>query len=290
MSCLFGSAASYLWADIGRIPTSVPTSHPKRPTQDIDIVLWDEDEFSTPRTSSSSLSTRTDRYYLEPSKRPKATYEILYCRLPGWRTDPDWRRIKVDILVAPGDLGLPKINSYKQDWIAGIPVMPLFALLVMKTKGWWDHRISSRSDFRAKERADLTDIDALLDRALKEKVSYQVEKYKYTSKFTRRGITHACKIVRIYDRPGKWRRLEFPLNTSELGTWEYPDTLPSVRGTRNPRPPPKNDTHQRQGLICDTSEDPGVLHSPWGGGSRRGRDRADRLPQRTRERNKERVE
>ncbi|KAH9033418.1 hypothetical protein EDB85DRAFT_1952106 [Lactarius pseudohatsudake] len=194
--CLFGSAASYLWANIGRDPN------------DIDIVLWDEYGFSDPEDVKQIIVAVDDRYYLEPSKKLGATHEILYCRLPGWRTNG--RCVKVDIL-APGTLGLPEIDWDDQVWISNVPVMPLFALLVMKTKGWWDHRISSRLDFRAKEGADLTDIDALLDRALEQKVSYQVEKDRYTSEFTRRGITLARKFVRIYGQPEKWRRLGFPL-------------------------------------------------------------------------------
>ncbi|KAH9054932.1 hypothetical protein EDB87DRAFT_1567867 [Lactarius vividus] len=195
-ACLFGSAASYLWADIGRIPN------------DIDIVLWNEYGSLDPEDVKQTIVDADDRYYLEPSKKPGATYEILYCRLPGWRTEG--RCIKIDILV-PDILGLPEIDSDDQVWISNVPVMPLFALLVMKTKGWWDHRISWRSDFRAKEGADLTDIDALLDRALEEEVSYQVERYNYTPKFMRLGLTLARKFVRIYGQPEKWSRLGFPL-------------------------------------------------------------------------------
>ncbi|KAH9017347.1 hypothetical protein EDB83DRAFT_2571340 [Lactarius deliciosus] len=208
-----------------------------RDPNDVDIVLWDEGESLDPEEVKQFIVHTDDRYFLKPSKRPGATYEILYCRLPGWRTDPDWRRIKVDILVAPGELGLPKIKSYEQNRIAGIPVMPLFALLIMKTKGWWDHRISSRWDFRAKERADVTDIDALLNRALEEEVSYQVEKYRYTSKFIRRGITLARKILYIrqlvLETPRcSWKSFRaFAIgddrgNTSELGS--IPTRLHSV--------------------------------------------------------------
>ena len=105
-----------------------------------------------------------NRYYLERSRQRGATHKILYCRLPGWKTDPR-RRVKVDILVPP-TLGLPEIDAADAFVINDIPVMPLFDLLVMKTQGWWDHRTSHRSDFRAKEGDDLSDIFALLDRAV----------------------------------------------------------------------------------------------------------------------------
>ncbi|KAI9438004.1 hypothetical protein H4582DRAFT_2057512 [Lactarius indigo] len=198
--CLFGSAASYLWADIGRIP------------KDVDIVLWDEYEHLDPEDVKQWIIEADDRYYLEPSKRPGATYEILYCRLPGWMTDPDKRRVKVDILVPPGgDLGLPE--SYEHVPIRGIPVMPLFELLVMKTQGWWDHHTSYRNDFRAKVPADVTDIDALLDCAMEEEVSYQdeSESFRHSDEFMDYALFLARMFANKHGRRWKWRRLGFAL-------------------------------------------------------------------------------
>ncbi|KAI9449167.1 hypothetical protein BJY52DRAFT_1227926 [Lactarius psammicola] len=189
--CLFGSAASYLWADIGRVPN-------------------DEDEFLDPEEVKRSIVDADDRYYLEPSKKRGETYDKLYCRLPGWKTDSR-RCVKIDIVVPP-DVGLPEINSYDYDWIDGIPVMPLFELLVMKTQGWLDHRTSFRRDYRAEEGADVTDIVALLDRAVEEKVSYQdVSAFRQTSEFMNYALTLAREFVHVNGRFRKWKRLGFPL-------------------------------------------------------------------------------
>jgi len=117
---------------------------------------------------------------------------VLYCRLPGWRTSR--RKVKVDILVPPTDLGIPRILSRDVVYIEGIPVMPLFGLLVMKIQGWSDHRASSRSDFRGKVEEDETDVYALLDQAVMEGISYGEEE-RYTEEFMDRAGTLALEFA-----------------------------------------------------------------------------------------------
>jgi len=153
--CLFGSAASSLWANIDRVPN------------DIDVVI--SEEGWDPEDIKKLIVGADDRYYLERSRKRGATYRKLYCRLPGWATD-DTRCVKIDILVPP-TLNLPAISADETNFIRKIPVMPIFDLLIMKTQGWWDHRNSDRADYRAKQSADVSDIVALLKRAKFEKVS-----------------------------------------------------------------------------------------------------------------------
>ncbi|KAI9449166.1 hypothetical protein BJY52DRAFT_1308480 [Lactarius psammicola] len=197
--CLFGSAAAFLWADTGRVPN------------DIDIVVrYDGDPFSAAERIKEIIADEDDRYFLKPSRQRNATHKILICRLPGWHAYG--RSIKVDILVPP-KLNLPKIDSFETPVISRIPVMPLFDLLVMKTQGWSDHRKSPREDFRAKEGADVADIDALLDRAMEENVSYQDESgaFRHSSEFMDLALTLARRFVRRHRRRGKWRAVGFPL-------------------------------------------------------------------------------
>lgn len=194
--CLFGSAAAFLWADIGRVP------------KDIDVVVCHTGY--DPEGIKQAIVDADDRYFLKPSRRRDATHEVLFCRLPGWRA---YRRcVKVDILVPP-TLELPEINSSEISVINDIPVMPLFDLLVMKTQGWWHHRTSQRKDFRAKVGADVTDIDALLDRADDENISYQDESgaYRHSYEFMDYALTLARKFVRQHGQRGKWRSIGFPL-------------------------------------------------------------------------------
>ena len=138
-------------------------------SQDIDIVVSEDpgEQFS-PEWIKDMIRRVDYRYFLEPSKQPGATHHILYCRLPGWATDPG-HRVKLDIFVPP-TLGLPKITVSEAIPINGIPVMPIFDLLIMRTQGWWEHRISSRSNFRKKVNNDVSEIFALLQRAMEEGV------------------------------------------------------------------------------------------------------------------------
>ena len=103
------------------------------------------------------------RFYTIPSANHSATYTKLYFRLPGHSYDYD-RVLKVDILVPP-TLRIPWVRYSQISYIDDIPVMPLFPLLVLKLQGWWDHRRSSRTDFQAKQQADIHDIRGLVDQA-----------------------------------------------------------------------------------------------------------------------------
>ena len=218
--CLFGSAASALWADIDRVPNvrratlalSIPVLFRLKmrctQIQDVDIVV---SGYSNAENIKEIIDEADERYYRELSKKPGKTHHILYCRLPGWSTDSD-RRVKVDILVPP-TLKLPEITYTDVFLFGDIPVMPLFDLLVMKTQGWWDHLNSRRSDFQAKLVDDVTDVLALLDRAREGDVSFEEEanEYRHTEEFMSHALALANRFVSAHDRHQEWRDLEFPL-------------------------------------------------------------------------------
>jgi hypothetical protein len=184
--------------------------------QDIDIVVSGDSDGVWEQFNSEEIKETIvradDRYFLEPSRRPRATHHILYCRLPGWRTNG--RRVKVDILVPP-TLGLPEIHNSEVYSFNGIPVMPIFDLLVMKTQGWWDNRTShpSRADRRAKESDDASDVLALLERAAEENVSYveEADEYRHSQDFMDHALDLADRFVRAYGMHRQWRILEFPI-------------------------------------------------------------------------------
>ena len=176
--------------------------------QDIDIVVSEEE--MDPEDIKEDIVEADDCYYLVRSRKLWATYRKLYRHLPGYKTDPECR-VKVDILVPP-TLGLPEISESDVVLIDDIPVMPIFDLLVMKTQGWWDHCTSYRSDFRAKESADVFDIFALLERAREERVSYDDEVYifcRHSEEFMDRALALANRFVRVYGSHQQWRALEF---------------------------------------------------------------------------------
>jgi hypothetical protein len=153
-----------------------------------------------------------NRYFLQRPRQRNSPYKKMFCRLPGWYTHA--RCVKVDILVPPsGKLGLPEILESEIPVISDIPVMPFFALLVMKTQGWWDHRVSPRTDFRTKEDGDVVDVEALLDHATDENVDYEEERAsgRYTSEFMDKALLHVRRFVSLHGRRWKWRAIGFPM-------------------------------------------------------------------------------
>ncbi|KAI0291365.1 hypothetical protein B0F90DRAFT_1777821 [Multifurca ochricompacta] len=177
---------------------------------DIDIVITIDlyGEIYDPEEIKETIVAVDDRYYLQPSKRPEAEYQILYCRLPGWATGR--RCVKVDILIPP-TLHLPEILSNRIILIDDIPVMPLFDLLVMKLQGWRDHINSSRPDFRAKLPNDVFDVRALLDRAVAERIWYPKEKRRHTREFMERATRLALGFIPRHGGRAKFLTLGFQI-------------------------------------------------------------------------------
>jgi len=135
---------------------------------------------------------------------------VLYCRLPGWWEE--WRRVKVDILLPlKAKLWIPRVLSHDTYRFKGIPVTPLFDLLVIKIHGWKAHRASRRADFLAKEAADISDVRALLDQALEEGVSYQDEKRHHGRSFMNRALRLVLSFVEICGYRSKFQTLGFPV-------------------------------------------------------------------------------
>jgi hypothetical protein len=148
-----------------------------------------------------------NRYYLRPSKKPGANYKVLYCRLPGYKTDG--RRVKVDIMIPLRPrLWIPRV-LWEDTWLINdIPVMPLFDLLVMKMQGWRDHRASRRD---AKMKADVTDIRALLVQASREGISYREEYRRHTRGFMARARKLSLGFVEACGERTKFQELGFPM-------------------------------------------------------------------------------
>ncbi|KAI0760885.1 hypothetical protein BD413DRAFT_593939 [Trametes elegans] len=101
------------------------------------------------------------KFYLVRSRNPRATYRVLWYRLPGWN-----KRCKVDILI-PGILNVPNVPPAHIRMVTRgsyhLPVMPPIPQLLLKLQGWTDHRASTRLDMRMKQYLDVRDIDALLE-------------------------------------------------------------------------------------------------------------------------------
>jgi len=178
-------------------------------TQDVDILVTSprSEDFDAEEIKQAIVDADS-RYYLRPSKQPGATYKVLFCRLPGWRSN--WRHVKVDILlpVRPR-LWVPRVLSRDTYVFNGIMVTPLFDLLVIKMQGWRDHRASRRADFRAKVEADISDIRALLDQGLVQEMSYQDEKRHHTQGFMARAHRLALSFIEMCGERTKFQALGF---------------------------------------------------------------------------------
>ncbi|KAJ8087720.1 hypothetical protein PM082_006557 [Marasmius tenuissimus] len=151
-SCVFGSAACQIYGMSDRVPN------------DVDIVLLTDDEDI--EYIKSLVVDHDERFYLVPSRNPRATYKKLYFKLRRGRA------CKVDILP-PGratNLNIPVIPSSELEYVNpydDIPVMPIVPLLLMKLQGWTDNRDASEPYKRAKEPQDVKDLFALLRIAVK---------------------------------------------------------------------------------------------------------------------------
>ncbi|KAI0325837.1 hypothetical protein GY45DRAFT_1329788 [Cubamyces sp. BRFM 1775] len=146
--CLFGSTACHLFG-VSRTPN------------DIDLVVF-TNQYDAEELKEILVEEDSD-FYLVPSRNPRASYSVLWCRLrsSGRRR----RKCKVDILVPP-TLNIPNVPGRRIKIISDLPVMPLIPLLLLKLQGWYDHRESHREDMQEKQYVDVDDISELLQIAI----------------------------------------------------------------------------------------------------------------------------
>ncbi|KAF8219289.1 hypothetical protein L208DRAFT_767547 [Tricholoma matsutake] len=156
--CLFGSAACAIYGMENREPN------------DVDIIVLS----TMDREAIKELLESNDhRFYLVPSANPSNTYCVL------WFTLRRERACKVDILT-PGVLSIPNIPVQRilyQDKFPDIPITPFLCLLLLKLRGWVDHREDSRQYMRDKVPMDEGDIEELLDLAVEHEVHLRKERW-----------------------------------------------------------------------------------------------------------------
>lgn len=160
LSCCFvGSVASVLWGA-------------SRTPNDVDVVVmstaYEQEELKR------RIVARDSTYYLVPSKNWRNTYKVLWKRIPGRLSIS----CKVDILVPPV-MNIPFVDASRIVWSSKIPIMPLFAHLLLKLQAWQDHRDATfrRPDLRAKRYVDVKDIGELLVIAVRENVTLNGERW-----------------------------------------------------------------------------------------------------------------
>ncbi|KAF8647238.1 hypothetical protein AX16_006830, partial [Volvariella volvacea WC 439] len=154
--CLFGSAAAMCYGMNNRVP------------EDVDLIVLTTTE--PERIKTQIVSTNPSKYYLVNSANPQNTYRILWSKLSSdagtssISSTATERSCKVDILV-PGLLSIPQIPSAQITYTPAhptLPVIPLLALILLKLRGWDDHKGDYRQRMIDKTAVDEGDIEELL--------------------------------------------------------------------------------------------------------------------------------
>ncbi|TFK21752.1 hypothetical protein FA15DRAFT_597351 [Coprinopsis marcescibilis] len=158
--CLFGSTACALYGMQNRTP------------KDVDLIVMNPDQYFGTNTEylKDILVENDSNFYLVNSRNPSATYRVLWYRLPRQSE----QRCKVDILV-PGLLSIPHLNQEElgaPEPETDLPVLPLLTLLLLKLRGWTDHREDERYWVQEKVPEDEDDIEEMLDLAMSKYSAY----------------------------------------------------------------------------------------------------------------------
>jgi hypothetical protein len=179
------------------------------PPQDVDIVIlnlwdsWDVEEVK------ALLAESDDSFHLVPSRNPRNDYKVLWYRLsPRSRRG---RRCKVDILV-PGTMEILRVPESLIVYtnVPDVPVMPLLAVLLLKLRGWDDHRSHTRQDMIDKQHVDVEDIDEMLDLAVNNYgVHLRTERWMPKS-FVKNARARLREYVDLFpDTAGQWNEIGF---------------------------------------------------------------------------------
>ncbi|KIK70015.1 hypothetical protein GYMLUDRAFT_536008 [Collybiopsis luxurians FD-317 M1] len=150
--CLFGSLACHIYGMRNRDP------------KDVDLIVLN-DQGNDPEALKEILVDQDDRFFFVASRDPNATYRVL------WFEVSRGRECKVDILTTGRStaLDIPRVPDSRTMFIHpfnDLPLMPLLALLLLKLRGWTDHRHSSKKYEQEKVRQDVTDIREMLEIAI----------------------------------------------------------------------------------------------------------------------------
>jgi len=194
-TCLFGGAACEMYGCT-------------RTPNDVDLIVMTTSHTTESLKNILVLGGGGD-FYLRPSKKIGATYKILYCKIPSsFSTSHYSRSSKVDILI-PGILNIPLLSSTVIVRIDGLPVLPFFALLMLKVQGWSDHRKSDRSDYRLKQHQDVADVNQLLALGQRRGEDLHLSLSQLPLSFQEIGLQVVAEYVNIKGRRAVWENLGF---------------------------------------------------------------------------------
>jgi len=117
-----------------------------RTPNDIDIVV--ETSYSQEELKRRIVAADATFRLYEP-KTYGATYKVLKYGSPP---------VKVDVLIAYGDLDIPSLPSVRIATIDGFPVASLALLILLRVQAWDHHRVALAAHLHAKQHVDANDL------------------------------------------------------------------------------------------------------------------------------------
>ncbi|KAG6816133.1 hypothetical protein H0H87_008445 [Tephrocybe sp. NHM501043] len=117
-----------------------------------------------PEDIKDLIVASNERFYLVPSANPQNTYRVLWFTTTS-HSESEHRACKIDILI-PGLLSIPSIPKAQISYIKpfhDIPTAPFLVVLLLKLRGWKDHRDDDRQRVRDKAEVDEGDIEEMLE-------------------------------------------------------------------------------------------------------------------------------
>jgi hypothetical protein len=148
------------------------------------------------------LAEASPRFYLIDSRKPGATYKVLWYHPHGQGSNRRPAAVKIDILL-PGVISIPEFNPsrIKSRNEYQLPIAPLSLVLLHKLQGWFI-RSHSREPYQyEKHWKDIFDVARLLPIATREGVK----------------VTDSVLPKKLVKKAGKWVN-DFIMKYPELST------------------------------------------------------------------------
>ncbi|GBE84653.1 hypothetical protein SCP_0606320 [Sparassis crispa] len=227
--CLFGSTACWVYGNSA-------LSGSNRTPNDVDLLVI-SDQYRTAadceRLKQMLIEGDSSFFLRAPSRNQNADYRVLWYKLSS-RPEQRERKCKVDILV-PGLMSLPRVPvEHITDVVVSprpgqahqvaLPVMPLVPLLLMKLKGWKDHRDSDQAHMQVKQGDDVNDIARLL-RIVKNQGAFGVRHSSLNwlpDEFVAEAHGRVHEFVKRFPALAeKWEQLDFEVRHGGTTTWVF---------------------------------------------------------------------
>ncbi|KAL0565940.1 hypothetical protein V5O48_016078 [Marasmius crinis-equi] len=190
---LFGSAACHSYCYTNQTP---------RIPKDLDFVVFDPQNTVDAEALKKEIERRDERFYRVKAKDPKATHHPFWF---SFSSPPDLTRsIKIDLVpsgVKGSILKIPDIPAgelvtLQARSMRDIRLMPLVALLIMKLKGWRDHRLAPKRRLWRKMFQDVEDIHNLIIESVRRNETITSAESYLPARFIKRGKADAKYFLR----------------------------------------------------------------------------------------------